>query len=144
MLSAFQILAKKVPSSLRVSDLRGIQNNPPRGGEYRSVIPLKRKTSLKMTGTNATNFDTRENIRIETNWKFSEFVRRKFASILVQFLANCLFSTICIVFAILNRQFFFHFFPNTRINRWNCPFPRSSIIPRTLYTRTRKYNANLI
>lgn len=33
MLSAFQILAKKVPSSLRVSDLRGIQNNPPRGGE---------------------------------------------------------------------------------------------------------------
>lgn len=67
MLSAFQILAKKVPSSLRVSDLRGIQNNPPRGGEYRLVIPLKRKTSLKMTGTNATNFDTRENIRIETN-----------------------------------------------------------------------------
>lgn len=122
MLSAFQILAKKVPSSLRVSDLHGIQNNP-RGGKYLDKL-YRRGRHLSNDVTNfsilyrffdqgAQKYSNRNELKIWNSFQ------KKFASIRIRF-ANRLFS-ICIVFCDSKRQFFHFFFPNTRTNRTKLP-----------------------
>lgn len=160
MLSAFQILAKKVPSSLRVSDLHGIQNNP-RGGKYLDKLYRRGKHLSNDEFVNefqyfipifgprrARKYSNRNELKIWNSFQ------KKFASIRIRF-ANRLFS-ICIVFCDSKRQFFHFFFQIQELIEPNYPsssfssssFPRSSIISRTFYTRIYiyipKYNANLI
>lgn len=148
MLSAFQILAKKVPSSLRVSDLHGIQNNP-RGGKYLDKL-YRRGRHLSNDATNfsilyrffdqgAQKYSNRNELKIWNSFQ------KKFASIRIRF-ANRLFS-ICIVFCDSKRQFFHFFFQIQELIELNYPsssfssfsFPRSSIISRTFYTRIYIY-----
>lgn len=100
MLSAFQILAKKVPSSPRVWGLRGIQNNP-RGGKYLDKLHLggrhlsndKFQYFIRIFGPNEAHENITEPKRVEN----LENSCKKFASIRFVCFRSALFF-----FAILN------------------------------------------
>lgn len=145
MLSAFQILAKKVPSSPRVWGLRGIQNNP-RGGKYLDKLHLggrhlsndKFQYFIRIFGPRR----ARKYHRTETSWKFGKFVQE----ICLDSNTLHLFS-ICIVFFCDSKRHFFHFFFQIQelIVKTTPPPPPPQVLlflERFLYIR--KYNANLI
>lgn len=118
MLSAFQILAKKVPSSPRVWGLRGIQNNP-RGGKYLDKLHLggRHLSNDKFY----TDFWTEMRTKIlPKRVENLENSCKKFASIRIRFVC---FRSALFFFAILNGTSSIFFFQIQELIVKTTPLP---------------------